>query len=45
MCQTPDWSVGDRYLRENVPELATLVTRYSPCPLTPASAAKALLKA
>lgn len=33
MCQTPDWSVGDRYLRENVPELAPLVNQYSPCPL------------
>ena len=33
MCQTPDWSVGDRYLRENVPELAPLVERFSPCPL------------
>ena len=37
MCQAPDWSVGDRYLRENVPELAPLVDRYSPCPLTPKS--------
>ena len=35
MYQTPDWSAGDRYLRENVPELAPLVERYSPCPLTP----------
>ena len=25
MCQTPDWSVGDRYLRENVPEFALSV--------------------
>lgn len=33
MCQTPDWSIGDRYLRENVPELAPLVNQYSPCPL------------
>ncbi len=33
MCQTPDWSAGDRYLRENAPELAPLVERYSPCPL------------
>lgn len=33
MCQTPDWSVGDRYLRENVAELAPLVDLYSPCPL------------
>ena len=37
MCQAPDWSVGDRYLRENVPELAPLVDRYSPCPLKPKS--------
>ena len=37
MCQAPDWSIGDRYLRENVPELAPLVTRYSPCPLKPKS--------
>lgn len=35
MYQPPDWSLGDRYLRENVPELAPLVERYSPCPLTP----------
>ncbi len=33
MCQTPDWSIGDSYLRENVPELAPLVNRYSPCAL------------
>lgn len=33
MCQTPDWSIGDSYLRENVPELAPLVNRYSPCVL------------
>lgn len=33
MCQTPDWSLGDKYLRENAPELAPLVTKYSPCPL------------
>lgn len=33
MCQTPDWSFGDRYLRENVAELAPLVEKYSPCPL------------
>lgn len=35
MYQTPDWSVGDRYLRENVTELAPLVEKYSPCPLKP----------
>ncbi len=33
MCQTPDWSLGDNYLRENAPELASLVEKYSPCPL------------
>ena len=33
MCQTPDWSVGDRYLRENALELAPLVEKYSPCTL------------
>lgn len=35
MCQTPDWSEGDRYLRENAAELAPLIDRYSPCPLRP----------
>lgn len=35
MCQTPDWSVGDRYLRENALELAPLVEKFSPCPLCP----------
>ena len=30
MCQAPDWSIGDRYLSENVPELAPLVRRYTP---------------
>ena len=35
MCQTPDWSVGDRYLRENALELAPLVEKFSPCPLFP----------
>lgn len=33
MCQTPDWSLGDKYLRETVPELAPLVDKYAPCPL------------
>lgn len=33
MCQTPDWSLGDQYLRENAKELAPLVDKYSPCPL------------
>ena len=35
MCKTPDWSVGDRYLRENALELAPLVEKFSPCPLCP----------
>ncbi len=35
MCQTPDWTAGDRYLRENAPELAPLVEEFSPCPLRP----------
>ena len=35
MCQPPDWSVGDRYLRENALELAPLVEKFSPCPLCP----------
>lgn len=35
MCQTPDWSQGDRYLRENAPELAPIIDKYSPCPLKP----------
>lgn len=35
MYQPPDWSQGDKYLRENVPELAPLVDKYSPCPLKP----------
>lgn len=33
MCQTPDWSIGDKYLRENAPELAPLIAKYTPCPL------------
>ena len=33
MCQTPDWSLGDKYLRENAPELAPFVDKYAPCPL------------
>lgn len=35
MCQTPDWSEGDRYLRENAPELAPIIDQYSPCTLKP----------
>ena len=33
MCQTPDWSLGDNYLRENAPELVSLINKYAPCPL------------
>lgn len=35
MCQPPDWSLGDKYLRENAPELAAIVAKYSPCTLKP----------
>lgn len=35
MCQPPDWSLGDKYLRENAPELAEIVAKYSPCTLKP----------
>lgn len=35
MYQPPDWSQGDKYLRESVPELAPLVEKYSPCTLKP----------
>lgn len=37
MCQPPDWSIGDRYLRENAPELRSLIDKHSPCPLKPKS--------
>ncbi len=30
MCQTPDWSLGDNYLRENAPELVSLINKYAP---------------
>ncbi len=35
MCQPPDWSAGDLYLRENAPELASIIKKFSPCPLFP----------
>lgn len=35
MCQPPDWSIGDRYLRENAPELTPLIEKFSPCTLKP----------
>lgn len=31
----PDWSLGDKYLLENAPELAPLIKEYSPCTLQP----------
>lgn len=37
MCQTPDWSLGDQYLRENATELAPLIEKFSPCTLQPKS--------
>ncbi len=37
MQQTPDWSLGDEYLRENAPELIPFLEKYSPCTLTPSS--------
>lgn len=40
MCQTPDWSSGDRYLRENATELAPLIEKFSPCTLKPKSEAE-----
>lgn len=35
MCQPPDWSLGDMYLRENAPELRAIVEKYAPCHLQP----------
>ncbi|MCQ2374166.1 MAG: hypothetical protein MJ050_08820 [Phascolarctobacterium sp.] len=35
MCQPPDWSLGDKYLRENAPELKAIVDKYSPCTRKP----------
>lgn len=35
MCQPPDWSLGDNYLRENAPELVAIIDKYSPCSLVP----------
>lgn len=33
----PNWSLGDKHLLENVPELNALVKKYSPCTLQPKS--------
>ena len=35
MQQTPDWSRGDLYLRENAPELVPFLEKYGPCTLRP----------
>ncbi|MCD8199101.1 MAG: hypothetical protein LUD24_02810 [Phascolarctobacterium sp.] len=35
MCQPPDWAAGDLYLCENAPELAPIIKKFSPCPLSP----------
>jgi DNA-3-methyladenine glycosylase II len=35
MQQTPDWSQGDLYLRENAPELVPFLEKYGPCTLLP----------
>ncbi|MDD4320904.1 MAG: hypothetical protein PHH31_05065 [Acidaminococcaceae bacterium] len=35
MPQTPDWSVGDKYLLQAVPILEPLIKKYSPCTLVP----------
>lgn len=35
MQQTPDWSLGDSYLREIAPELIPFMEQYGPCRLEP----------
>ena len=35
MLQTPDWSLGDKYLLQEVPVLGPLIKKYSPCTLVP----------
>jgi len=37
MPQTPDWSLGDKYLLQEVPVLEALIKKYSPCTLVPES--------
>lgn len=32
---TPDWSLGNKYLLENAPELAPLIKKYAPCTMQP----------
>ena len=35
MPATPDWSLGDKYLLENAPELKPLIEKYAPCTMHP----------
>jgi DNA-3-methyladenine glycosylase II len=35
MPQTPDWSLGDKYLIQEAPLLELLIKKYSPCTLVP----------
>ena len=35
MPATPNWSLGDKYLLENAPELKPLIEKYAPCTMQP----------
>ena len=35
MLATPVWSLGDKYLLENAPELKPLIEKYTPCTMQP----------
>lgn len=35
MLKTPDWALGAEYLRENAPELSSLIDRFAVCNLKP----------
>lgn len=35
MPATPDWSLGDKYLLENAPEMKPLIEKYAPCTMHP----------
>lgn len=35
MLATPVWSLGDKYLLENAPELTPLIEKYAPCTMQP----------
>ena len=35
MLATPVWSLGDKYLLENAPELKPLIEKYAPCTMQP----------